>query len=144
MMNILRRPIFKTDNLSFEVQVELPTNGTYPPRVVFPHFSIWVRKDKFVSIEPGLFVHQEQDRCYLSIEPLRFKGVVEVNGHNVADRCELKDGDFLVFDEQNKAVFQSDPVADFREDSDSFDQTHEKSYSDIKRGFTCWQKFTLG
>ncbi|MBN8590160.1 MAG: hypothetical protein J0M33_00290 [Anaerolineae bacterium] len=96
------------------LEVHLPPNGSYPPRIVAPGVSLWLRPgDGPLKIRPFLEAENTGQGCILYATSDR--EVVMVNGHPLVGQHRLQDGDFLHTESKRlRAIFQQDPVADQR------------------------------
>lgn len=85
---------------------KLPENGTYPPRLVMPGTTFWLRDD----LEDLMFVKGNHNRWKLIPDD---KHEVLLNGEKLHIATTLSDGDYIR-QEPWKAIFQVDPVADYK------------------------------
>jgi hypothetical protein len=93
------------------IGLELPPDGSYPPRIVGPGYSAWLRLGEIGLEEPGIFtVCNFGQKCEITqLDPLR---QVMVNGQPLVGRRVLRDGDFI-HTKETRGIFQQDPVADY-------------------------------
>lgn len=101
----------------------LPPDGTYPPRLLskrpscIDYFaeSIWLYVDQQIELIPDeLIVRSEGDHRILA-PLLGARQDVYVNGKLLLlDGHRLQDGDFIHWDEDNRLIYQADPVKDRR------------------------------
>jgi hypothetical protein len=86
--------------------------GTYPPRMVTPRASFWLREGETVTlVRDALFARRHGEVCTL-VCASAVADVVWVNGKRLyGTEHDLQDGDFVQC-EGERFFFQADPVAD--------------------------------
>jgi hypothetical protein len=100
---------------TIEVQFLPQPDGAYPPRILVPKRSIWLKQDEQVKLRRGLYVEYNGKQYLLTRNNSRLK--VLVNGTEILHIHPLKDGDYIEIPRLMnpfQAIFQADPVADYR------------------------------
>jgi hypothetical protein len=96
---------------SIPLKLKLPEDGTYPPRILSPGISLWLRGDN-VTAEGITYIKNADNQWMITPDD---KHETLVNGTAIVEETVLSDGDYIrkgVW----KGIFQADPVADFRQD----------------------------
>ncbi len=109
MMKLKRQPD------PIELTVNLPPDGTYPPRIVSKGSSLWLPDNtEAFEFADGVFLHVSGRQW--SIYQEHDRADVRVNNQILIGRRVLKDGDFIHSEKKKiRAIFQADPVADYRQ-----------------------------
>ena len=95
-------------------RIQSPSDGTYPPRIVAPGRSYWLRDGGEVSLGKDVRVVQRNQRWVL----LPGRTPVWVNGQQFDIEQPLKDGDYIRFGRlfgRFRAIYEADPVSDYRQ-----------------------------
>jgi hypothetical protein len=93
-----------------QLKLKLPENGAYPPRIVSPGYSLWLRGAS-VTDQDITFIKNAANR-WLITPPAKHD--ILINGVPIQAETILSDGDYIrkgVW----KGIFQADPVADYRQ-----------------------------
>ena len=102
----------QADGITIQPKLNLPPDGTYPPRILTPTTTIWLCEGTIIDIDDGLSVFNRKGECYIKQDESCKK--VRLNGVPFNGEYLLKDGDFVKFG-QGRIMFQADPVANYRQ-----------------------------
>lgn len=100
------------DEIDITIGADFPPDGSFPPRIVMPQRTFWLHPhQQAIALLPFLFAEHSEHGC--EIYQTDDRKEVKVNGLKLMARSTLRDGDFIHVG-QFRAIFQQDPVADFR------------------------------
>lgn len=97
------------DRLS-DISVNLPADGTYPPRIIIPANTIWMNQNNQITLSKGLSVQYLGGNYIISATS---NIAAYINGKTLIGNYTLRDGDYIS-SAKFRGIFQVDPTRDYR------------------------------
>ena len=101
----------QADGITIQPELNLPPDGTYPPRLLSKSIMMWLSEDKSYVLHKAFTITRNHDKCYVS--PSRTRRTVKLNGEPITEIHQLKNGDFIQY-KKEVMIYQADPVKDYR------------------------------
>jgi hypothetical protein len=105
----------------------LPPDGTYPPRILAPSASIWLKDGETLDVSGKSVIFRRVGKDFYVAPHPTAKHEAMLNGIPMIVERLLKDGDFIHCGKE-RYIFQADPVADWRKflsEDDSVIETYQ-------------------